>query len=337
VDSANGNYVSAIKHFQAYKDLNDTLFNQAKSKQIEELMIQYETEKKDRNISVLENESKLQKGELEHANQTRNWIIGVALLFFIIIALLINNARLKEQANKKLQAQQKEIEKKNLLLQHLVKEKDWLVKEIHHRVKNNFHIVAGLLRTQSEYLQTAEAIKAVTESQLRGHSMSLIHQKLYQSDNLSAINMVEYIHELVEYLKDSFNIRQSIHFNLQIDRVEMALSHCIPLGLILNEAITNSIKYGFPGNKSGIVNISFKRISQERFQLTINDNGIGLPSNADLFNSASMGMRLMKGLSDDIEGKFTINNHINTEIIIEFIYNPERANGVSKPETNITV
>jgi len=333
VDSAKGNFVSAIKHFQSYKDLNDTLFNQAKSKQIEELMIRYETEKKDRDITMLENESKLQKGELEHANQTQNWIIGVAALFLVIIALLINNTRLKQRTNRKLQAQQKEIERQNLSLQHLVKEKDWLVKEIHHRVKNNFHIVAGLLGTQSEYLKTEEAIKAVTESRHRVHSMSLIHQKLYQSDNLSAINMVEYIHELVDYLKDSFNIRQSIQFNLQIDRVELALSHCIPLGLILNEAITNSIKYAFPGNKRGIVDISLKRISQERYRLIISDNGIGLPPNADLQHTASMGMRLMKGLSDDIEGYFTINRHSHTEIIIDFMYNPglnERKNTDSR-------
>jgi len=336
VDSATGQLTSAIKHFQTYKSLNDSIFSQAKSRQIEELMIKYETEKKDQNITLLENESNLQKRKIMQANQTRNWIIGVAVLFLTIIGLLINNSRLKQQINRKLKAQQKEIEKKNSSLQHLVEEKDWLVKEIHHRVKNNFHIVMGLLGTQSEYLKTEEAIQSMTESQHRVHAMSLIHQKLYQSDNLSAINMTDYIYELVNYLRDSFNIRKSIQFKLQIDPIDLDLSHCVPVGLIMNEAITNAIKYAFPGSLEGEIEISFRRISGAHLLLIIRDNGIGLPSHFDMDNPSSMGMRLMKGLSDDIEGKFEINNHNGTEIMLNFKYNPEKINGITQLTTNIT-
>jgi two-component sensor histidine kinase len=285
---------------------------------------------------LLENESKLQHGKLIQANQTRNWIIGVAMLFLIIIGLLINFSRLKQRTNKKLKVQQTEISNTNFALQHLVEEKEWLVKEIHHRVKNNFHIVMGLLGTQSKYLKSEEAINAMAESRYRVHAMSLIHQKLYQSDNLSAINMTDYIYELVNYLRDSFNIGQSIQFNLQIDPVELDLAHCIPLGLIMNEAITNSIKYAFPDNKEGIIFISFKHTSKGHLLLAIRDNGVGLPAGFNTQGLTSMGMKLMHGLSEDIDGEFTITNHDGTEIMLDFIYEPELPIGIPKTNTEIT-
>ncbi len=336
VDSANGHFTSAIDHFQKYKALNDSIFNQAKSKQIEELIIKYEVEKKDNDIKLFEKENKLQFGKLKQATDTRNWILGGVVLLLIIMSLLLNNSLLKQRANKKLQIQQTEIEKKNGALQHLVLEKEWLVKEIHHRVKNNFHIVMGLLGTQSQYLKTEEAIQAMAESQHRVHAMSLIHQKLYQSDSLSAINMTDYIHELVEYLRDSFIIRQSIQFNLQIDPINLNLSHCIPLGLVLNEAITNSIKYAFPDNKEGIIQITFKYASENHLLLTVKDNGIGLPRGFNIENSGSMGMKLMLGLSEDIDGKFAIIDHDGTEIKLEFIYDPDTTIGLTQMKSKLT-
>jgi two-component sensor histidine kinase len=323
LDSTEGQYRSAIAHYQRYKALSDSSLNETTNKHIGQLQVEYETEKKDNDIKLLENARKLQQNELTRAKYTRNWILGAIALLFIITVLLINYSRLKQRTNKKLQFQQKEIEKKNSSLQHLVSEKDWLVKEIHHRVKNNFHTVIGLLGTQSGYLKSEEAINAITDSQHRVHAMSLIHQKLYQSDNLSAINMRDYIHELVDYLRDSFNCSNRIRFNLQVDRVELDLSHCIPLGLILNEAITNSIKYAFPNNMEGVILVSLGLTSTEHLLLTIKDNGVGLPAAFDTHTRNSMGMNLMQGLSEDIGGKFTIDNQDGTVIHIAFTYHPD--------------
>ncbi|WP_168767455.1 tetratricopeptide repeat-containing sensor histidine kinase [Chitinophaga polysaccharea] len=326
VDSAEGNFTAAIQHQQKSKALSDSIFTVTKNQQIEELLIQYQTEKKDQNIRLLEKESKLQHTALVYAHQTRNWLTGVAILFVIISGLLIYNSRLKQRTNKKLQEQRTEIEENNYALQHLVKEKEWLVREIHHRVKNNFQMVMGLLGSQSEYLETNEAIKAMTESQHRIQAMSLIHHKLYQSDNLSAINMVHYIHDLVDYLRDSFDIRQSVLFKLQIEPIELNLNYCIPVGLLLNEAITNAIKYAFPKNTRGEITILFKRITGNELLLVIRDNGVGLPSSFDISRLGSLGLKLMKGLSEDIDGVLTINSNGGTEIMIRFIYDPERAN-----------
>jgi two-component system, sensor histidine kinase PdtaS len=314
-DSATGHMNAAIKHFQAYKHLNDSIFNETKSRQIEELMIKYEAEKKDQNIRLLEKENKLQHGQI---NQTRNWTIGVAGLLLLITGLLVNYLRLKHRTNEQLQVQQGEIVKKNDSLQRLLKEKDWLVKEIHHRVKNNFHIVMGLLGTQSAYLESKEAIQAIHESQHRVQAMSLVHQKLYQSDNLSAISMVDYIYELVDYLKDSFDVHRDIQFTLHIEPIELSVSHCIPLGLVLNEAITNAIKYAFPDRRHGMITVSFKRAGKNQLRLTVIDNGVGLPKGFDMHHPTSMGMKLMAGLSEDIDAKFTIST--TSETIVELVF-----------------
>ena len=318
-DSALGNNAVAIKDLQQYQFINDSIYNERKSRQIEELTIQYETQKKEQSIRLLQNEKLLQKTELTKEKNTRRWIVGVTLLLIVIIGLLVNYSRLKQRTNQELQVQQNQIEKKNLSLQNLVAEKDWLVREIHHRVKNNFHMVMGLLRTQAAYLQSEEAIQAVTESSQRIQAMSLVHQKLYQSENLSAINMVDYIHELIDYLKDSFHTGHAIRFNLQIDLVTFTVSHCVPVGLILNEAVTNAIKHAFPGKQEGVIDISLKMLAADHFFLVIKDNGVGLTAAFDPANQTSMGMRLMRGLSDDLDATFQVTNNNGTQITLDFI------------------
>ncbi|MDF2191544.1 sensor histidine kinase [Paraflavitalea sp. CAU 1676] len=318
-DSALGNYAAAIKNLQQYEVINDSIYNERKSRQIEELTIQYETEKKEQSIQLLEKEKRIQLADLAKEKNSRRWTLGVALLLIILVALLVNYARLKQRTNRKLQVQQLLIEKKNDTLQHLVEEKEWLVREIHHRVKNNFQTVMGLLRTQSAYLQGEEAKAAVTESQQRIQAMSLVHQKLYQSDNLSAINMADYIHELIDCLKDSFHTGNTIRYNLQIDPAKLNIAHCIPLGLILNEAITNAIKHAFPGGQGGVIDVLFKRTAQDHFTLSIKDNGSGLPDSFDPSRQSSMGMKLMRGLSGDLDATFQVNLNNGTEIRLDFI------------------
>jgi two-component sensor histidine kinase len=184
-------------------------------------------------------------------------------------------------------------------------------------------MVTGLLGTQIGYLKNNEAISAIGESQRRVESMALIHQKLYQSENLSAVNMREYIYELVDYLRDSFNIPKAIQFQLQIDPIELSLTHCIPIALILNEAITNAIKYAFGENQSGIIKILLTFESSNVLLLVIADNGVGMPAGFNINSRSSMGMNLMRGLSEDIEASFKMANHNGTEIRITFHYEAE--------------
>lgn len=328
LDSVSGNYASAIKNFQKYTAIKDSIFNEAKSNQVSELQIVYETEKKDhaltenaKNIQLLKQEAEIQRAKI-HTDRIIKIVVYIVVgLCLVIMVLLYRGYRLKQRSNKNLEVKQQEIEMQNTFLKRLVEEKQWLLKEIHHRVKNNLQIVMSLLNSQSAYLKDDAAVTAIRDSQHRVHSMSLIHQKLYKSDNLAAINMPEYINELIEYLKDSFNLEFSIYFEVDIEDIDMDVSQAVPIGLILNEAITNAIKYAFTDKDMGRINVKLSYSRDDYFMLTIADNGVGLPVGFDIEKTSSLGMKLMQGLSSDLDGTFNITTDGGTKISVEFIYN----------------
>lgn len=315
IDSSDGKYFKSLKEFKLARLANDSIYNLRKTNQYAELQIQYETDAKDRNIELLVQKDKVQQANLRQSNIMKQVTLGGILVLLVVTGLIYNQYRTKQKLNK-------EMNEKNMALEQLVRDKEWLVKEIHHRVKNNFHIVASLLEIQSSYLKNKEALSAIKESQHRIHSMSIIHQKLYQSETLSTIHMPEYIYELVEYLRESYGMRENIGFSLQIEKIELDHASAITLGLILNEAITNAIKYAFGRSKSGKISISLSHISNSQLLLSIEDNGRGLPVDFDSKIGASMGMELLQGLTDDLGGSFSIETREGTHIKVIFDYKP---------------
>ena len=175
----------------------------------------------------------------------------------------------------------------------------------------------SLLESQSTYLEN-DALAAIKDSQHRVQAMSLIHQKLYLSDNVTTIDMKIYIHELVSYLRQSFNIRQQIRFQLDLEAISLDIAQAIPIGLILNESITNAIKYAFPAEREGIITLSVKQPVEGHFQLVISDNGIGLPVDFENSKVTSLGIRLMRGLSNEIGGRLTIMSERGTSVSVAF-------------------
>ncbi|WP_169336014.1 histidine kinase dimerization/phosphoacceptor domain -containing protein [Flavobacterium rivuli] len=320
-DSATGNYLSAISHLKEHKLLNDSLYNINSRRQFANLQLKYETDKKDKNIKMLTQQGKLQEARIYNDTVLRYVFIGSLVALILFTGLLYNRFRLKQRSNSKLQLKQEKINVQNGLLKRLLTEKEWLLKEIHHRVKNNLQIVISLLNTQSAYLDNEDALMAIQNSQHRMHAMSLIHQKLYQSNNLASIDMSWYIYELVNYLKDCFDTTRKVNFILDTDKVDLDVAQAVPLGLILNEAISNAIKYAFPDNARGIVTIKLKKTDESTYQLIIADDGIGLPVDFELENRDSLGMNLMIGLSEQLDGSFSIENNKGLHVIITFIKN----------------
>jgi two-component sensor histidine kinase/tetratricopeptide (TPR) repeat protein len=325
VDSALNDPISGLAHHKKYTALLDSNFRISKVRQAEELQVLYQTQDKESQIVLLNEQRKLEQANLKQANLAKNLTIAGIIAILIIALLLYRQNKLKQKSNLV-------ITRKNDQLQHLVTEKEWLLKEIHHRVKNNFQTVMGLLGTQAGYQKNEVAINAITDSQRRIQSMSLIHQKLYQSNNLSAINMPDYVHELVDTLSESLNNSNRVRFNLEIEPIELDLAHCIPLGLIMNEAITNSFKYAFPNGMEGLINISFENISENILLLAINDSGIGLPHGFNIMKSDSMGMNLMRGLSEEIGAQFKIDSQKGTRITVLFKYDPDISIDISQKE-----
>ena len=335
IDSAQGNYRSAFNYLSQYKAKNDSLFSENTQRQFELITVDHalglkedSIKIKDNDIALLTERSNLQQANLRQARLMKNVTIVGILLAIIIIGLIYRQYKLKQKSNIIISG-------KNKMLEHLVTEKDWLVKEVHHRVKNNLQTVMSLLGTQSNYLKDDVAIDAINDSHRRIQSMSLIHQRLYQSNNLSAIKMNDYVHELVNSLSDSFDINKNIQFRLSIEAVELNLAHCIPIGLILNEAITNCFKYAFPADREGVITISLKRISHNSFLLIINDNGVGLPPDFHVNSQSSMGMNLMRGLSTEMGAQFSVSSDNGTRIDVNFTYVPENEVKATPPETEM--
>jgi two-component system, sensor histidine kinase PdtaS len=313
------------------KDLDQAglrLLFESTSKEQSLKIINAEAERKDRdllinkkNLELLQNKNLLQQSNLRQATTGRNMFIGGAIMLFLLLLLLYNRYRLKQISNRQLQAQQKDINSKNAELQLLLNEKEWLLKEVHHRVKNNLHTVMSLLESQSAYLEN-DALTAIKDSQHRVYAMSLIHQKLYQAEDLSTINMAVYLPELVNYLSESFNLKEHIRFNLQIAAIELDVSQAIPIGLILNEAITNAIKYAFPLSNNNQISISMKNMAANKTVLIIADNGIGLPAGFNTLRTEALGIKLMKGLAEDIGGRLDIEGSHGCRIELVFTLEP---------------
>ena len=325
VDSAAGNYLSAIQHLRTYNILNDSIFSETKSKQIAELQIQYETARREQDIKLLRNESQLERNKLQQARLARNVTLAGIFMLLAIVGLLYNRYRLKQRSNRRLEVQQEEINLKNQSLEELLHEKDrlleekeWLLKEIHHRVKNNLQIVMSLLNTQSAYIENDAALVVIRENQHRVYAMSLIHQKLYQSENVALIDIPVYISELLDYLRSSFDTRH-IRFELDIAPVKLDVAQTVPMGLILNEAVTNAIKYAFPDSRSGLIAVTLRPTGGHYLALTIKDNGVGLPEGMDINQTDSLGMSLMQGLSRQLEGSFLLENKQGLTITIAFM------------------
>ncbi|HEY9194978.1 MAG TPA: sensor histidine kinase [Mucilaginibacter sp.] len=271
---------------------------------------------------------------LKNALHVVKWDITIISIVAIIIILVLAymGYRQRQFSNDQLQLKQNEINAQNQALQHLIAdkdrlldEKDWLLQEVHHRVKNNLQIVMSLLNTQSAFLKNNAALAAIRESHNRVQAIALIHQKLYSSLNVAYIDIAVYINELVNYLADSYDAHdRGIRFEQQIEPVKIDVTQAIPIGLMLNEAITNAIKYAFP-HRRGFVNISLGTIDDTNMMLNIADDGIGLPEGFDIKEASSLGMEMMKSLSKQLDGNLKIED--KDGVVITFVFPAEKKFG----------
>lgn len=199
-----------------------------------------------------------------------------------------------------------------------LREKEQLLREIHHRVKNNLQIISSLLSLQTHNVKDENFLALIRESRNRIKSMALVHEMLYATSNLSEIRLKKYIVNLSESIYDSYRRPgASIEFKYEIDEgVHFDIDRMIPLGLIINEIISNSLKYAFPGNK-GIISVSLAS-NRRRYALTVADNGKGLPARFAVKKDANLGMQLIYMLAEQLNGKATLLRKKGTAYKIEF-------------------
>ncbi|MDZ7992187.1 MAG: PAS domain S-box protein [Nostoc sp. EfeVER01] len=212
--------------------------------------------------------------------------------------------------------EQKQAEEK---IKASLKEKEVLLKEIHHRVKNNLGIVSSLLQMQCRRTQDPVVTAILRDSQNRIASIALVHEKLYRSEDLADIDFAQYIPDLTTHLFDSYNVSSSqIKLNIQVDNASLDIETAIPCGLIINELVSNALKYAFVGNIEGKIEVKFYQESESTLTLIIRDNGVGLPENFDSKKTKTIGITLVQGLVKQLRGKLEIDSQQGTEFKITF-------------------
>ncbi|WP_188932534.1 sensor histidine kinase [Puia dinghuensis] len=318
IDSGMERFDSSLYYFQLYKVYSDSLYGIAKTVHFTEINTKYETEKKDKDLLLLQKENRLQQEQAQRSRFARNTMIGGILLLLAFSILIFNRYRIKQRLAARLEGQKQEILDKNTTLEKLLHENEWLLREVHHRVKNNLQMVTSLLQSQSVFLTDPKAVDAVAESQSRVQAMALIHQKLYSNVAVSTIDMQDYITDLIDYLRDMVRPDQRIIFDIQIEKVSLDVNQAIPIGLILNEVITNSIKYAFYDIPDPRIRVWLRKMQDQKIELFAADNGQGLPPGLDVHAGNSFGFRLIQGLAEDLEATLTIVNNGGVEYFFSF-------------------
>lgn len=199
-----------------------------------------------------------------------------------------------------------------------LKEKEVLLREIHHRVKNNLQIISSMLNLQTNYITDEKSLLIFEESRNRVRSMALIHEKLYQNESLSSLNIKDYIVELVNYLMNSYRTNSRVGAMINISDIYLNTDTAIPLGLIINEIVSNSLKYAFPDDRRGKISIKLTSFNNEKFQMIIEDDGIGLPENFDINKTNTLGLQLVSSLVTQLDGEIKVFSEGGTKYQIDF-------------------
>jgi two-component system, sensor histidine kinase PdtaS len=278
----------------------------------------------DKNLdkSLRENELKLniirKDNEIAQKAKERNWYIGALIAGLFLLVLVYRNFRLKQKSNKQLELLNGELETKNSLLDKRNAENELLLKEIHHRVKNNLEVVSSLLVLQSAQIDDPAVQSAMLASQNRIHSMGIIHQKLYQGEHLAAIEMRDYFINLGENIVSSFNAEGRVKVECNMPQLVLDVDTAISIGLITNELLTNSLKYAFTEKENGNINITLNEEDNVGgLLLKVSDDGIGkIPD--EKAKGTGFGTQLISLLTRQLDGRLIYEINNGTTVFLYF-------------------
>lgn len=219
------------------------------------------------------------------------------------------------QEKSRLEATQEEVLRSEQAIRASLHEKEVLLREVHHRVKNNLQLIASLLNLQARSFGDERSRTMMEESQNRIHSIALVHETLYQSGELARINLGDYLRTLVQYLLESWiGVSGRIRLSVDAAKVELPIDVAIPCGLIVNELVTNALKHAFPYERSGSIGISVISETPGRMKLVVVDDGVGLPEGVDIGRSAGLGLQLVATLIRQLRGSVAVRRHPGTTV-----------------------
>ena len=322
---------SALHQYRQYAYVYKEVFDQSVTNSLldvekdyfrEKLALENENLRQKEAISALELEAS--QAESREANLISQGLMVGAVLLLIILIAIFRISRSRKKLNAALQEKNREVTDQKGIIQNSLEEKEVLLREIHHRVKNNLQVVSSLLSLQSTTIEDPSALKAVQEGQHRVKSMALIHKKLYQTDHLTSIDFREYLQQLSDQLCTAYGVEQST-VEVEAERVQLDIDAAVPLGLIVNELLTNAIKYGLPSEAQGAIQIRLSGSDAAGYTLEVSDRGSGLPEGFSLEKSESLGLKLVHLLSRQLKAKVTYAAEQGSCFSIRFQYTRQAA------------
>jgi two-component sensor histidine kinase len=325
IDSAEKNYLSAIGDFRLEQTLRDSIFSIVKSRQIAEMSVKYESDKKEEENRILNGKEQLQGQALQKSALVHKFSFALVMSLVVLLSIGYSRYRLKQKSNRHLKAHQVEIDVQYRSLQDLMieqetllGEKERLVKEIHHRVKNNLQVIISLLNAQSDFLDHPVAINAIQQSSERIRAIALLHQHLYEPEQNAWVDMCSYVREMIAYLVDSFSPSSSSRFRMDIQLIRLDISQAAPLGLILNEVLTNAARHAFPGDEAGTISIFLHCLDDGYIYLKIAYNGDGSPEQLDFPPGNSLAFELITLFAEQLEGDLQFKKENGFELSLTF-------------------
>ncbi len=298
-----GEYEKAFTSHQDYTLLKDSILNAEKERLTADMEGKYQSAKKD--LELLARDTTIAE---QKANQ--RVYIGLAVGLLLLSAGLLFFYRKRQQRNRELQHLNNQLDAKN-------QQNELLLKEIHHRVKNNLEMVKSLIALQSAQLEDSATKDAMIASQNRVQSMGIIHQKLYQGENLGSVEMKDYFLNLGEGILDSFDAEDQVKIECAMDRLELDVDTAVPIGLIVNELLTNALKYAFPEETPGTINISLSRTDDNTLTLTVVDNGVGKMAETAP-RGTGFGSQLVQLLTQQLNGQMQEESQDGTRVFFRF-------------------
>lgn len=303
-------YQLALDNYEKHIVLRDSIALNSKELKVQRIESEYNREKQNLEIVNL-NQLNIAQDKALAIRNTALWMGGSMLL--ILGGLLFGLYRLymRDQKN------QKELAIQNKKVTEALAQNQVLIKEIHHRVKNNLQVVSSLLSMQARKVKDGDTKDALNSSKTRVQSMSILHQNLYQGIDITGVNIEEYLGKLVDNIVDTYHIQENIKIDIDIDSISLDVDTLVPLGLIANELICNALKYAFEGQEQGTLSVSFKS-KEDKMILRVADNGVGFEGDELPMKKGSLGARLIKSFSERLEGEIKIDKSNGTDISIVF-------------------
>lgn len=295
--AGNEDYLEAYHAFSEYDTLQRRIFTAEADQRISQLRAEFDLANKESTILLQESQIKKQK-------MSQIFLGVIAVLLFISSLLAFKASQNKFKIN--------------ALLRKQNKEKEFMLKEIHHRVKNNLEVVSSLLSLQSAQIQDPNILEAMKASQHRVQSMAMIHQKLYMGKELATVEMKDYFKDLSNYILDAYDAEAQIAIDVVMEPLEVDVDVAIPIGLIVNELLTNSMKYAFPDHMKGKIRIGLSKINAS-LQLEVIDDGVGHTGSLES-QGTGFGSQLIALLTKQLDGKMVLNNNLGTSVSIQFQY-----------------